>query len=126
MVAEPYIVVSQSKNLLRAECLLPRALVRRLYEEKKKKHPGNPAEMALSDRGIFLWRILYVSRKCVPALLLSVVGQLPTFAPSSLARVAQKASEKKMASKLHGISQLVIIFLCFFVLHFKKGESTYK
>lgn len=65
-------------------------------------------------------------RKCVPPLLLSVVGQLPMFAPSSLARVAQKASEKKMASKLNGISQLMIIFLCFFVLHFKKGESTYK
>lgn len=30
---------------------------------RKKKHPGNPAEMALSDRGILLWRILYVSSK---------------------------------------------------------------
>lgn len=30
MVAEPYIVVSQSKNLLRAVCLLPRALFGRL------------------------------------------------------------------------------------------------
>lgn len=53
---------AQSKNLLGAVCLLPRALVGRLYEEKKK-HPGNPAEMALSVRGILLWRILYVSSK---------------------------------------------------------------
>lgn len=88
---------------------------------RKDKHLGIP----LKWPSLLLWRILYMSSKMFPPLLLSVVGQLPMFAPSSLARVAQKA-EKKMTSKLNGISQLVIIFLCFFVLHFKKGESTYK
>lgn len=82
--------------------------------------------MALSDRGILLWGILYMSSKMCSTPAPEFGWQLPIFAPSSLARVAQKASEKEMASKLNGISQLVIIFLCFFVLHFKKGESTYK
>lgn len=79
---------------------------------RKNSVLGTPLKWP-SQRGFWLWRALYVPRKCVPPLLLSVVG-LPTFAPSSFARVAQKASEKKMASKLHGISQLVIIFLSLF------------
>lgn len=93
---------------------------------RKKSILGIPLKWPSQIEASYFGGYFMCPRKCVPPLLLSVVGQLPMFAPSSLARVAQKASEKKMASKLNGISQLVIIFLCFFVLHFKKGESTYK
>lgn len=44
----------------------------------------------------------------------------------SLAHVAQRASERENGIKAKWYFTISGILLCFFVLHFKKGESTYK
>lgn len=54
--------------------------------------------------------------ECVPPPLLSVIGKLPIFAPSSLAHVAQRASEKESGVKAKWCfttSGYFSLFLCF-------------
>lgn len=73
MVAEPYIVVSQSKNLLRAVCLLPRALVGRLYKEKESIL-GIQLKWPSQIEASYFGGYFTCPQKCAPLLLPSLVG----------------------------------------------------
>lgn len=82
------------KKLLRAVCLLPRALLGRPCRERKK-HPGRSSSNGPPDRGGSPRGSCKCPRKSVPPLL-SMGGEWPVFAPSLHALLHKELLRKKV------------------------------
>lgn len=85
---------SEKEKLLRAVCLLPRALLGRPCRERKK-HPGRSSSNGPPDRGGLPRGSCKCPRKSVPPLL-SVGGEWPVFVPSLHALLHKELLRRKV------------------------------
>lgn len=127
MVAEPYRVISQSgrDSLLRAVWFYPGPWLGDPIQKKKaswKIQLKRPSRW----RGLTSEDALSVLKNVFHPHCWAQEGSCQHLLHLHSHVLHRELLRRKMASALKGVSQLVVIFLRFFVLHFKKGESTYK